>query len=120
MTDERPEPPPSAAAELSDLTLGDILAAAAEGLSGVTARPGEDGLAWAAGPSVFALLAGDRAEFRLDPVVVRAALRTPDTSLSARGADWLTFAPRLLDDHAVDRAEAWFLSAHRRAIRGGR
>jgi len=40
VTDERPEPPPSAAAELSDLTLADILAAAAEGLSGVTARPG--------------------------------------------------------------------------------
>lgn len=120
MTGERPEPPEAAAAELSDLTLADVLAAAAEGLSGVTARPGEDGLEWAAGPSVFAILAGDRAEFRLDPVVVRAALRTPDTVLSARGADWLAFTPGLLDDHAVDRAEAWFLSAHRRTVRSGR
>lgn len=119
MTDERPEPPETAA-ELSDLTLADVLAAAAEGLSGVTVRPAEDGIAWAAGPSVFAILAGDRAEFRLDPVVVRAALRTPDTAASPRGADWLLFRPAVLDDHGVDRAEAWFLSAHRRTVRSGR
>lgn len=123
MTDDGPEPGPADApdaAELSDLTLADVLAAAAEGLPGVTARPDEDGIAWAAGPSVFAILAGGRAEFRLDPVVVRAALRTPDTAASPRGADWLVFRPAVLDDHGVDRAEAWFLSAHRRAVRGGR
>ena len=75
-----------------------------------------------AGPpsALFAALAGDRAEFRLDPLVARAALRTPGTSPSPRGPDWVAFAPAVLDDGAVDRAEAWFLSAHRRATAAGR
>jgi hypothetical protein len=35
---------------------------------------------------------------------------------SARGPDWIGFAPVVIDDPAVDRAEAWFLSAHRLAM----
>jgi hypothetical protein len=100
---------------VSDLTLADVLAEAAAGLQGVTAGTSGQLATWAAGPSVFATLDGGRAEFRLDPMVAAAALRTPDTSPSARGADWIVFAPPVLDDHAIDRAEAWFLSAHRRA-----
>jgi hypothetical protein len=46
---------------------------------------------------------------------VRAALRTPDTAPSPRGPDWVAFAPEVLDDPAIDRAEAWFLSGHRLA-----
>ena len=101
--------------EVSDLTLGEVLAEAAEGLAGVSADVADGLTTWAAGPAVFATLGGDRAEFRLDPVVATAALRTPDTGPSPRGSDWITFAPTVLDDHAVDRAEAWFLSAWRRA-----
>ena len=101
--------------EVSDLSLGEVLAEAAQGLAGVSADAAEGLTTWAAGPAVFATLAGDRAEFRLDPVVAAAALRTPDTAPSPRGSDWIAFAPPVLDDHAVDRAEAWFLSAHRRA-----
>ena len=101
--------------EVSDLTLGEVLAEAAEGFGGVNTDTVHGLTTWAAGPAVFATHAGDRAEFRLDPVVAAAALRTPDTALSPRGSDWITFAPPILDDHAVDRAEAWFLSAHRRA-----
>ena len=63
----------------------------------------------------FATLAGEWAEFRLDPMVARAALRTADTSHSMRGPDWVVFAPSTMDDPAIDRAEAWFLSAHRLA-----
>jgi hypothetical protein len=100
---------------VSDLTLADLLAEAAVGLTGVVTDATSPVTTWAAGPSVFATLEGDRAEFRLDPQVAAAALRTPDTSPSARGSDWIAFAPPVLDDHAVDRAEAWFLSAHRRA-----
>jgi hypothetical protein len=100
---------------ISDLTLGDVLAEAAAGLAGVTARTIDDATTWAAGPAVFATLIGGRAEFRLDPLVATAALRTPDTATSSRGPDWIVFAPAILDDHGVDRAEAWFLSAHRRA-----
>jgi hypothetical protein len=105
----------SAGDGISDLTLAEVLAAAADGLAGVTARTSDELTTCSAGPSVFATLAGDRAEFRLDPMVATAALRTPDTGPSSRGGDWLAFAPPILDDHAVDRAEAWFLSAHRRA-----
>ena len=99
---------------LGDLTLADVLAAAAEELPGIV--EGEDGGArtWSSAGRMFATLAGDRAEFRLDPLVAGAALRTPDTAPSARGAEWVAFGPAELDDAAIDRAEAWFLSAHRR------
>jgi hypothetical protein len=47
------------------------------------------------------------AEFRLGPEIVAAALGTPDTAASPRGAGWATFRPRVLDRFAQDRAEAW-------------
>jgi hypothetical protein len=98
-----------------DVDLADVLASAADGLAGVATR--EDGATttWLVEAVPFAALSAGRAEFRLDPVVARAALRTPDTMPSARGVDWVTFAPAELDDAAIDRAEAWFLSAHRHA-----
>ena len=71
----------------SDLTLADELAEAVAGLQGVTAGTSGQLATWAAGPSVFATLDGERAEFRLDPMVAAAALRTPDASPSPRGAD---------------------------------
>lgn len=103
--------------EASDLSLGELLAAAADGLDGVAAGADERGTTWSVGGTAFAALAGETAEFRLDPTVARAALRTPDTSASARGEGWVAFHPSVLDDGAVDRAEAWFLSAARRASR---
>jgi hypothetical protein len=118
MTDERGTS--EDAGDVSDLTLAEILAAAADGLGDVTVDGRPDGTTWAIGPAIFATQAGDLAEFRLDPRVAAAALRTPDTARSIRGSDWIVFGPSLLDDHAVDRAEAWFLSAHRRAAASGR
>ena len=73
------------------------------------------GLEWRRGGRPFAALAGDAAEFRLDPLVASAALRTPDTSASKRGADWVASARADVDEHAVDRAQAWLASAWRRA-----
>ena len=108
MTDEPP---------LDDLSLADVLAAAAEDLRGVRAETVGDEVTYRFGPAVFAIVTGRRAEFRLDPAVVDAAMRTPETGRSARGTDWVAFAPALLDDPAVDRAESWFLSAHRRVSR---
>jgi len=70
---------------------------------------------WSIGGRLFATVVGGRAEFRLDPAVAAAALRTPDTSRSGRGADWVAFAPAELDRHAIDRATAWLASAWRRA-----
>ena len=63
----------------------------------------------------FAALAGEAVEFRLRPDVASAVLDTPDTRRSARGADWVAFAPTRLDTSASDRAEAWFRSAWRLA-----
>ena len=75
------------------------------------------GLEWRRGGRPFAALAGDAAEFRLDPLVAMAALRTPDTAASKRGTDWVHFSPAIVDGHAVDRAQAWLASAWRRAER---
>ena len=104
----------------SDLTLRDVLDAATEDLGDL--RLGGEGasVSWAVDETVFAALDAGRAEFRLDPLVAGAALRTPDTTPSPRGPDWVAFAPEILDDGAVDRAEAWFLSAYRRAGRPAR
>ena len=96
------------------LGLGDVLAAAAEGLDGVSTDADGEAITWFAGPAPFAVLMGEAATFRLDPQVARAALRTPGTAGSDRGPDWLTYTPAELDDEAVDRIEAWFLSAYRR------
>ena len=73
---------------------------------------------WSIGGIVFASVergTPDRAEFRLAPAVVAAALRTPDTARSPRGTDWVAFAPTDVDGHALDRATAWLESAWRRA-----
>ena len=100
-----------------DIDLADVLASAAEGLAGVEVRDDGGTTVWRAGHEAvpFAALSGGRAEFRLDPLVAGAALRTPDTTPSGRGPEWVAFAPAELDDAAIDRAEAWFLSAHRHA-----
>lgn len=83
-----------------------------------TARVTPDGATeWARAGRVFATLdaGGSRAAFRLDPLLASAARRTPDTDTSARGPDWVEFDPAVLDDHAIDRAVAWFEAAARRA-----
>jgi len=66
----------------------------------------------------FAAIDGDAAEVRLDPEIAEAVLRTPSTGGSSRGVAWVRFAPSELDQHARDRAEAWFLSAWRAAQSG--
>ena len=99
----------------SDLTLADVLDAAAEGVDRVKVVTDEGATTWSLGSVSFAALDGSGASFRLDPLVAAAALRTPDTGPSPRGADWVSFSPSVVDDHAIDRAEAWFLSAARRA-----
>ena len=96
-------------------TLRAVLEEAVADLDEVEIVPSGDGFEWRRGGRPFAALAGAAAEFRLDPLVAKAALRTPDTHASSRGADWVRFDPVVLDDHGVDRAEAWLASAWRRA-----
>jgi hypothetical protein len=100
------------------VTLLKALSAAGEDLVGVSVSVGSSGgLLWDRAGRAFATLSADGlgAEFRLDPAVAAAATRTPDTEGSRRGPDWVRFRPEGLDDHALDRAEAWFASAWRRA-----
>jgi hypothetical protein len=101
------------------VTLGDLLlAAVADAGVDVTEVPG-GGMAFAVGTTTVAAVSADgaTAEFRLDPAVALAAQRTPDTSTSERGPDWVRFTPATLDPHAADRAVAWLGSAARR-VRG--
>ena len=97
-------------------SLEQVVAEAAAELEAVeeAATPG-GGVEWSIDAIVFAAVNGGRAEFRLDPMVAAAALRTPDTSPSPRGGDWVAFGPPELDRHAIDRATAWLASAWRRA-----
>jgi hypothetical protein len=99
----------------ADQSLAALLEASARDLEAAEERRNGETLEWSIGGLTFATMGGDRAEFRLDPAVATAALRTPDTSPSPRGADWVAFSPASLDRHALDRAEAWLASAWRRA-----
>lgn len=99
------------------MTLAECLAAAAAGLPGVTSTAEPDGgTTWSRAGRPFATLSADgsTAEFGLDPAIAAAAVRTPDTAESGRGSGWVTFSPRVVDDHAADRAVAWLASGHRR------
>ena len=99
------------------MKVGDLLETEAGELEGVDAAVTPDGTrTWSRAGRPFSTVSADGsvAEFALDPAVAAAAIRTPDTSPSARGAGWVRFAPADLDDHAADRATAWFASAYRR------
>ena len=103
------------------MSLRAILDGAAADLPGVLVAAAPDGaMTWSVGGQAFAALSaeGSSAEFALDPRVAAAAARTPDVDLSPRGLGWVLFGPSTLDDHAADRATAWFASAHRRLTRG--
>jgi hypothetical protein len=105
----------AAADEAVDETLAERVAAVIADLDPVERRPGADGVAFAADGSVFAFLGDGRLEAGLDPAIATAALRTADTTRSPRGAGWVVFRPASVDRFALDRAEAWVRSAHRRA-----
>ena len=98
------------------MTLAEAIDDAAGRLPGVERRevPG-DAIEWLVAGKPFAAAGAGGVEFRLDPVVAGAALGTPDTSVSGRGAEWVAFSPAELDRFAVDRALAWLGAAHRRA-----
>ena len=96
-------------------TLAEALDDEAAAIDGLDRRAtGDGGVEWSVGDVVVAALTGRRADFRLSPAVVAAALRTPDTTPSARGAGWVAFEPLEIDGHALDRAIAWLGSAARR------
>jgi hypothetical protein len=106
----------AAAVEDVEETLDERVEAVLEDLDGITRRrDGEAVLLMTGTGRVFAVLGDDLLEVGLDAPVAAAALRTPDTRPSPRGAGWIAFAPATIDRFALDRAEAWVRLAHRRA-----
>lgn len=98
------------------MTLAEAIDDAAGRLPGMERREvAGGGIEWLVAGRPFAAAEAASVEFRLDPIVARAALGTPDTSVSGRGPEWVTFSPGELDRFAVDRAVAWLGAAHRRA-----
>jgi hypothetical protein len=93
------------------VTLHDVLEDAAAGVDAAKRTVEGAVTVWSVGGRPFAATDGTAADFRLKPVVARAALGTPDTVPSGRGSDWMAFRPPALDRFAVDRAKAWFVSA---------
>ncbi len=101
--------------EALDETLDERVELVLEDLPGVTRRHDAEVALLAVRGRVFAVLGPDFLEVALDPPVASAALRTPDTRPSPRGAGWIAFGPRQADRFALDRAEAWLRLGHRRA-----
>jgi len=94
----------------------DDVAAALEGAGLPSGREAAaDSVSWSRGGMTFAVLGEAGVELCLDPRVAAAAARTPDAAPSDRGAEWVRFNPHVLDPHALDRLEAWFGLAARRA-----
>ena len=73
---------------------------------------------YAVGGTTVGVLGPDGLELRLTAVVARAAAGTPDAGPSARGPEWVRFAPTTLDRFALDRATSWFGLAARSATAG--
>jgi len=103
---------------MSQASLAQIAAESAAETPGSVAATEDSTTIWSLAGKPFAVLAGDTMEFRLDAVVGEAARRTPGTTISARGPDWVAFRPGELDQYAEDRARAWFLAAARRVSAG--
>lgn len=102
----------------ADESLDERVEGVLDELDGVARSREGEAVTWSAGGRAFAVLLADRLEVALDPVVAKAALKTANTRASSRGAGWIAFSPDQVDRFALDRAEAWVRSAHRRATGG--
>jgi hypothetical protein len=96
-------------------SIEEALLRAAADLPGVVVRGDGARREFRVGSVVVARLAGPVAEYRLDPAVIKAALRTPDTKPVEGASEWVAFEPARMDRYATDRAVAWLQSAVRRA-----
>lgn len=103
---------------MSGSRLAELADEAAAETAGAVAETDGATTIWSLAGRPFAVLAGDTLEFRLEMVVGEAARRTPGTTISARGADWVAFRPGEIDQYAEDRARAWFTAAARRVATG--
>jgi hypothetical protein len=102
----------------TDESLDERVEAVIGELEGVERKRDGESITYAVGGLPFAVLMQDVLEVSLDPTIARAALKTGNTLSSSRGGGWIAFTPETVDRFALDRAEAWVRSAHRR-ITGG-
>ena len=98
--------------------LGALEAAAGELPDATEVSAADGSTAWTRAGARFAVLQDAAVDLRVGAAIAAAATRTPDTSASTLGPDWVAFVPPELDDHASDRLRAWFAAAHRRASSG--
>jgi hypothetical protein len=84
-------------------------------LEGIGRRESGPAVEFVRGGIVFAVRERGGHSFRLRPEIVLAALRTPDTSPSERGAEWIALTSTAADAFTLDRAKAWFETAWRLA-----
>jgi hypothetical protein len=110
VTDERNLSGPGRAED--QVTAIDRLARELEGIRRHETGPAVE---FVRGGILFAVREGSGHSFRLRPEIVEAALRTPDTSPSARGSEWVSLASTAADAFTLDRAKAWFETAWRLA-----
>lgn len=96
-------------------TLLDAAEAVVADLPDVAVATSGPSTTWSRGGLAFAVLGEGSVELRIGATIGAAAMRTPDTGASSRGGEWVTFSPRELDAHALDRLGAWFGLAYRRA-----
>jgi hypothetical protein len=69
------------------------------------------------GQQLFALVNGNIVTLRLRPDIAEAALRTPGTTASDRGPEWIDFAVQPGNPQDVDRLRAWLTIGWRSAQR---
>ena len=100
----------------ADESLDERVEAVIADLDGVERRRDGESVTYLASGTAFAVLMQDVLEVSLDPSIGAAALRTANTLRSTRGDGWIAFTPEDIDRFALDRAEAWVRSAHRRAV----
>jgi hypothetical protein len=105
----------AAAGAAADESLDERVNAVCHELGDVSRTPEGDLDLLAVGGRPFGAVGAETLEVALDGQVATAALATPDTRPSARGAGWVAFTPTAPDRFALDRAEAWVRLAYRRA-----
>jgi hypothetical protein len=97
----------------SDQSLGDLLAELLDETPDLEVSASRE---YSHDGKAFAHRTGEETiDLRLGAEIADAALRTPDTHPSSRGADWISFTPQTWDSMAVDRLRAWFRVAWRLA-----
>ena len=100
---------------LSETSLGDVLAELLDETEDVEALASRE---YARNGIAFAWRSAEEViELRLGAEIADAAMRTPNTAPSTRGADWIRFSPPTWDKGAIDRLGAWFRVAWRLAGR---